>query len=160
MDFEKRAPKRYALLCGSAPDGFYQQKIDEMHGFLVSEAGGAWAEKEIMIFPNGVTEELLSFLLERLRADGMEFVFLYICTLSPVFDSDKTVWLGGSEVQRSVIESFCAAGGMQAVYDCGRELAGAEELGYERASAESAATRRARAGAEGVWARGKHSDFL
>ena len=49
---------RYAILCGSAPDGFTQKKINEMHDFLTSDAGGFWAEKDIVIFPNGVTEAM------------------------------------------------------------------------------------------------------
>jgi len=76
--------KHYAILCGSAPDGFTQKKINEMHDFLTSEAGGFWAEKEIVIFPNGVSEAMLSFVLERLKAEKTEQILLYICTLSPV----------------------------------------------------------------------------
>lgn len=68
----------YAILCGSAPDGFTQKKINEMHDFLISDAGGSWAEKDIVIFPNGVTEAMLSFVLERLKADKTEQILLYI----------------------------------------------------------------------------------
>ncbi len=132
--------KHYAILCGSAPDGFTQKKINEMHNFLTSEAGGSWAEKEIMIFPNGVSEAMLSFVLERLKADKTEQILLYICTLSPVADDDKSVWLGGEEISRSVIESVASASsatgnselvepvetgvfnGGQVIYDCGGEL--------------------------------------
>ena len=120
--FEVVSLKKYAILCGSAPDGFTQKKINEMHDFLISEAGGSWAEKEIMIFPNGVDEAMLSFVLERLKADKTEQILLYICTLSPVAESDKSVWLGGEEVRKSVIEAFCADGCGQVVYDCGREM--------------------------------------
>ena len=35
---------RHAILCGSAPDGFTQKKINEMHDFLTSDAGGFWAD--------------------------------------------------------------------------------------------------------------------
>ncbi len=119
--------KRCAILCGSAPDGFTQKKINEMHDFLTSEAGDSWAEKEIMIFPNGVSEAMLSFVLERLKADKTEQILLYICTLSPVADSDKSVWLGGEEVRKSVIEAFCADEHVQVIYDCGGELVREEE---------------------------------
>ncbi|MDO5772720.1 MAG: hypothetical protein Q4P16_00210 [Spirochaetales bacterium] len=114
--------KRYAILCGSAPDGFTQKKINEMHDFLTSDAGGSWAEKDIVIFPNGVTEAMLSFVLERLKAEKTEQILLYICTLSPVADDDKSVWLGGEEISRSVIEAFCADGCGQVIYDLCREM--------------------------------------
>ncbi|WP_296024759.1 hypothetical protein [uncultured Treponema sp.] len=119
---------RHAFLCGCAPDGFTQKKINEMHDFLTGEAGGSWAEKEIVIFPNGVSEAMLSFVLERLRADKTEQILLYICTLSPVADDDESVWLGGEEVRKSVIGAFCADGCGQVVYDCGREVESDEEM--------------------------------
>ncbi len=120
--------KKHAILCGCAPDGFTQKKINEMHDFLISEAGGSWAEKEIMIFPNGVDEAMLSFVLERLRADKTEQILLYICALSPVADEDKSVWLGGEEVRKSVIEDFFADGCGQVVYDTCREMVREEEM--------------------------------
>ena len=122
---------RHAILCGSAPDGFTQKKINEMHDFLTNEAGGFWAEKEITIFPNGVDEEMLSFMLERLKADKTEQIFLYICTLSPVADEDKSVWLGEDEIHKSLIEAFCADGCAQVIYDCGREFVSDEEMSLE-----------------------------
>ncbi len=100
--------KRHAILCGSAPDGFTQKKINEMHDFLTSEASGFWAEKEITTFPNGVDEAMLSFVLERLKADKTEQILLYICTLSPVADEDKSLWLGENEIHKSVIEGVAS----------------------------------------------------
>ena len=120
--YEVVSLKKYAILCGSAPRGFTQKKINEMYDFLTSSSGGAWAEKEIMIFPNGVSEAMLSFVLERLKADKTEQILLYMCTLTPVADKEKSVWLGGDEVRKSVIEFFCADGCAQVIYDCGREL--------------------------------------
>lgn len=120
--YEVVSLKKYAILCGSAPDGFTQKKINEMHDFLISDAGGLWAEKDIAIFPNGVDEPTLSFVLERLKADKTEQILLYICTMSPVADKEKSVWLGEDEVRKSVIESFCADGRGQVVYDSCREM--------------------------------------
>lgn len=120
--------KKHAILCGSAPDGFTQEKINEMHDFLTSEAGGSWAEKEIVIFPNGVDEAMLSFVLERLKADEFEQILLYICTLSSVADEDKSVWLGEDEIHKSVIEAFCVDGNGQVIYDCGRKFVREEEM--------------------------------
>lgn len=120
--YEVVSLKKYAILCGSAPDGFTQKKINEMHDFLTSGAGGLWAEKDIAIFPNGVDEPTLSFVLERLKADKTEQILLYICTLMPVADKEKSVWLGGYEVRKSGIESFCADGRGQVFYDSCREM--------------------------------------
>ncbi len=120
--------KRYAVLCGSAPGGRRQNKIAAMHDFLTSEEGGFWSEAEIMIFPNGVGGTMLSFVLERLRADGIGYIFLYVCPLSPVSDGDTTVWLGSEEVERRMIEDFCAGGGAQVVYDSCRETVDEAEL--------------------------------
>ena len=123
--------KKHAILCGSAPDGFTQKKINEMHNFLTGDSGGSWAEKEIMIFPNGVTEAMFYFVLERVKADKTEQILLYICTLSPVADDDESVWLGGEEVRKSVIEAFFADGCGQVVYDSCRELVREEEVEME-----------------------------
>ena len=118
---------RYAILCGCAPDGFTQKKINGMYDFLTSDAGGSWAEKDIVIFPNGVDEAMLSFVLERLEAEKTEQILLYVCTLSPVVDSDKSVWLGGEEIRKSLIEAFCEDGHGQVIYDCGGEMVRDEE---------------------------------
>ncbi len=126
--------KKHAVLCGSAPDGFTQKKINEMHDFLTSEAGGFWAEKDIVIFPNGVSESMLAFVFERLEAEKTEQILLYVCTLSPVVDSDKSVWLGGEEIRKSLIEAFCADGCGQVIYDCGREMVSDEERDLESQS--------------------------
>lgn len=123
---------RYAILCGSAPDGFTQKKINEMHDFLTSDAGGAWAEKEIVFFPNGVDDAMLAFMLERLKADKAEQILLYICTLTPVVDEDKSVWLGGYEVRKSLIEAFCSDVCAQVIYDCGRKLERNEKIELEK----------------------------
>lgn len=120
--------KRYAILCGSAPRGFTQKKINEMYDFLTSSSGGAWAEKEIVFFPNGVDDAMLAFVLERLKADKAEQIFLYVCTMSPVAEEDKSVWLGGYEVRKSLIEAFCADGRGQVIYDCGGEITRNEKI--------------------------------
>ena len=127
--------KRYAVLCGSAPEGRRQKKIAVMHDFLVSAEGGGWAEAEIMIFPNGVDGTMLSFVLDRLRADGIGYIFLYVCPLSPVSEGDTSVWLGGEEVARRVIEDFRTGGGAQVVYDsCLETIDDAELCGETCAS--------------------------
>lgn len=99
-----------------------------MYDFLTSDAGGSWAEKDIVIFPSGVSEAMLSFVLERLEAEKTEQILLYVCTLSPVVDSDKSVWLGGEEIRKSLIEAFCEDGHGQVIYDCGGEMVSDEEM--------------------------------
>ena len=111
-----------------------------MHDFLTGEAGGSWAEKEIVFFPNGVDDAMLAFVLERLKADKAEQIFLYICTMSPVAEEDKSVWLGGYEVRKSLIKAFCADGRGQVIYDCGRELERNEEIGLEKKVLENKIT--------------------
>ena len=48
--------------------------------------------------------------------------------MSPVAEEDKSVWLGGYEVRKSLIESFYADGRGQVIYDCGRELERNEKI--------------------------------
>ena len=136
--YEVVSLKKYAILCGSAPRGFTQKKINEMYDFLTSSSGGAWAEKEIVFFPNGVDDAMLAFVLERLKADKTEQILLYICTLTPLADEDKSVWLGGYEVRRSLIEAFCSDGRGQVIYDCGRKLERNEEIELEKEVFENA----------------------
>ena len=59
-------------------------------------------------------------------------ILLYICTLTPVADEDKSVWLGGYEVRRSLIEAFCSDVCAQVIYDCGRKLERNEEIELEK----------------------------
>ena len=47
--------------------------------------------------------------------------------MSPVADKDKSVWLGGDEVRKSVIDAFCEDGHAQVIYDSCREFASDEE---------------------------------
>ena len=102
---------RYALLCGSAPDGKIQKKIDSMYDSLLSENGGPYEENEIMIFPNGIDEVSLVYVLNNLRMSGIEQILLYICTASPVFDYEKTVWLGGNEIRKVIFEKPASLAG-------------------------------------------------
>ncbi len=129
--------KSYALLCGSAPDGLMQKKVDSMYDSLLTENGGRFEENEIMIFPNGIDEASLVYVLNNLKMSGIEQIFLYVCTVTPVSDSEKTVWLGGYEIKKTVFEKsaslaeFVLAGGedteqgrinVQVIYDCDREF--------------------------------------
>ena len=103
---------RYAVLCGAAPEGFLQKKINDMHDFLVSDAGGAWLEKEIMIFPNGVNETMLEYVASKLCSAAYDETFIYICTEFPVAEMEKSFWLCGDEIRKSILKGFS-----QIVYD-------------------------------------------
>lgn len=48
---------RLALLIGSAPKGKVQTKVNDMVDFLISDAGGSWQKRDIMLIPNGTDEE-------------------------------------------------------------------------------------------------------
>lgn len=99
---------KYALLCGSAPDGMMQKKVDGVYDSLLAENGGRFEENEIMIFPNGIDEASLAYVLNNLRMSGIEQVLLYVCTVTPVEDSEKTIWLGGNEIRKVIFEKPAA----------------------------------------------------
>ena len=119
---------RHAILCGSAPNGFTQKKINSMHDFLTSDEGGLWQEKDITIFPNGVTEVMLTFVLNRLKSEKIEKILLYICTLSPVVDSAKSVWLGGEEIEKKAFQEILEGSNAQVIFDCDKELKSNDEI--------------------------------
>ena len=48
----------FAILCGSAPEGFRQKKIEDMYDFFKSRK-----EENVICFPNGVSEILLEKIL-------------------------------------------------------------------------------------------------
>lgn len=130
---------RYAVLCGSAPEDFRQKKLVEMHDFLVSAEGGSWQEDEILEFPNGVHELMLEYALGGVIRSGVDEVLLYICTETPVADSEATVWLGGQEIRKDVLACYAEdkmGTHFQMVYDSCRQFVHEEELGYEKYQCE------------------------
>ena len=118
---------RHAILCGSAPNGFTQKKINSMHDFLTSNEGGLWQEKDITIFPNGVTESMFTFVLNRLKSEKIEKILLYICTLSPVADTEKSVWLNNEEIEKKALLSVLEDSNAQVIFDCDKEFLSDEE---------------------------------
>ena len=74
---------RYALLCGSAPQGKMQRKVDAMYDTLIA---GGWDECDIMVFPNGIDEAALVYVLTNLRMSGLGHLLIYVCTQTPVAD--------------------------------------------------------------------------
>lgn len=66
---------RHAILCGAAPKGMIQKKLDEMYDSLLRENGGLFCESEIVIFPNGVTELFLENVLNNAFDEAVETDF-------------------------------------------------------------------------------------
>lgn len=95
---------RYAILLGSAPAGFTQEKIVKMHDFLVSQDGGRFNEKEIMILSNGADEKMLLFVMQNLKEQGgntkLDYFLLYICTDYAAEAEEKSFFLCGEEIKQ------------------------------------------------------------
>ena len=125
---------RYAILLGSAPKDFRQKKIEDMFDFL--EAVNPENRSGIVTFPNGISEIMLELVLENSLKQNPDGIFLYVCTRTPVSDGGKSVWLGGDEIRRSVIEHYKTLSlelgvDFQVVLDWDSETVSEEELGYE-----------------------------
>ena len=141
----------YAILCGSAPEGFQQKKLVAMHDYLTSEAGGSVSERNIIIFPNGVPELLLESVLNGVfdsaaEEDSSE-VLLYFCAMTEAdlnaelsdsyVSGVEVVRLGNDEIRKDVIAYYAALAekmgiGFQVRYESDCELVREEVLGYER----------------------------
>lgn len=117
---------RYAILLGSAPAGFTQEKIVKMHDFLVSQDGGRFNEKEIMILPNGADEKMLLFVMQNLKEQGgntkLDYFLLYICTDYAAEAEEKSFFLCGEEIKRNIIEKAAAALNGQVLFDFGKNV--------------------------------------
>ena len=122
---------QYAFLVGSAPQDYRQKRLVNFYNNLKSEY--SFAEKDIYIFPNGVDEILLEYALINAIEKKPTKILLYICTITPMFDSDESIWIGGEEVRKSVIERYTSLLGncFQVIYDSDHEVINETELGYE-----------------------------
>ncbi len=115
---------RYALLLGSAPEGFRQKKLEDM--WISLESSGRYAPGNILAFPNGVNELFLESVLretidklcdaENEDNDGNGGLFLHLCTKSEadlhaeLTDSAipgvEVVRLGKNEIRKEVIAYY------------------------------------------------------
>ena len=68
---------RYALICGSPDSEDAEKKISRVYDSLVSEG---WAEREITMFPDGVNELMLEYVLNNCVSQKAEKVLLYFCS--------------------------------------------------------------------------------
>ena len=108
------------VLCGSAPEGQRQKKLERMYDFLTGKSGGSYAPGDIIVLPNGVKELFLESILnaafsEAAESDGGE-VLLYFCArtaadlCAELSDNDyggvEAVRLGSAEIRRDVIAYY------------------------------------------------------
>ncbi|MCM1321952.1 MAG: hypothetical protein NC041_08515 [Bacteroides sp.] len=148
---------RYAVLIGALePENGMQKSLVRFKDFLTSEAGGAWREDEIMI-TGPLSWQFAQLLQARLRE--YDFVLVYCCGFSKNaphdadgtrgFDGNAETHAGGEAANFAEadfgekLRGLTEGGHGVFIGDVCDEVVGAEELGYEHAAAESAATRRA-----------------
>ena len=152
---------RYAVLCGSAPQGFYQKKLEHVHDALVSAASGALPESAIVMFPNGVHELLLEAALnnalEYAASEDDGEVLLYLCARSEAdlnalseyeavgYGKVALVRLGDDEIRKDVIAYYEDLArkmevGFRVVYDYDGELVSEETLGWEHVTVGESAS--------------------
>ncbi|MBQ7158681.1 MAG: hypothetical protein IJS09_04540 [Treponema sp.] len=142
----------YAILCGSAPEGFRQKKLIALHDFLTSKEGGLLPERNIIIFPSGVHELMLECTLNNALDEAAEEddgeVLLYFCTQTDAdlhaelsdssIEGVEVVRLGKDEIRKDVIAYYAEklAGMLEVncrvMYEADGELVSEESFGYER----------------------------
>ena len=125
---------RCAFLLGAAKEGYRQKKLSRMYETLVADG---WAEREIVEFPNGVSELLLEYALNNCVEQNDVKIFLYICALSQDCIKDDYIVLGTDEIRKSVIAQYEERAKMCGIafdirYDCDGEAVREEALGWEK----------------------------
>lgn len=125
---------RFSVLLGSSPEDYRQKKIEEMFDFLDSKRN---AGDSIVTFANGISEMMLEMVMDNSVKQNPDSILLYICTLRPVAESEKSFWLGGEEIRRDVIshyQTLAAECGidMRVVFDSDSEMVSEEKLGWEK----------------------------
>lgn len=143
----------YAILCGSAPEGFRQKKLEDMYDFLINPEGKKYKPENIIAFSSGITELYLEGLLNELfdRASDYENseVFLYLCAeKEPDLHAEvsgcsvsgiEVVKLGHEEVRKEVISYYQKLAEMMEIifrveYVFDNDFVSEESLGYEMCS--------------------------
>lgn len=148
----------YAVLCGSSPVGYRQNKLNDLHDSL--ENSGEYEPGSIIVFPCGVHELFLECVLNEAfdkicesaseDDDVIGGIFLYLCALAEsdlhaeLSDSYTTgveaVRLGNDEIQKGVITHYqdlaekCGIE-FRVEYDFDGEFLSDESLGWEKVSA-------------------------
>ena len=127
---------KYAFLFGSAPKGFRQKKLCEMQDFLQTEKGGSLAEKNICLFPGGISELLLEAVLNNAFENEASSILLYFCTKDPVKDDDETFFSGNSEIRKEILSYYAGLAekcgiSLQLIFESDCQFISEEKLGYE-----------------------------
>ena len=143
--------KRYALLCGCAPEGFRQKKLIAFHDSLISHEG--FSERDIVVFPNGVSEIFLEYAFSKIFSDignciGHNCVeqkgegcvadfLLYICALCESDFGGEVIRLGTDEIRYDVIRHYEhlareVGAGFRLVCEADSEPVREEDAGYEK----------------------------
>ena len=143
--------KKYAILCGSAPNDYRQKKLEEKYDFLETKEG--FEPGSIVSFPNGVTELFLESVLnesfDKAADDESDSgkVVLYIFAKSEAdlnsllsdscVEGVKVVRLVDNEIRKDVLAYYADLAekqeiDFQVVYDFGGEFISEEELGFEK----------------------------
>ena len=125
---------RCAFLLGAAKEGYRQKKLSRMYETLVADG---WAEREIVEFPNGVSELLLEYALNNCVEQSGTKIFLYICALSQDCIKDDCITLGNDEIRKSVIAQYEERAKMCGIafdirYDSDDDFVREEALGWEK----------------------------
>ena len=150
--------QKYAVLCGSAPDGYRQLKVEKMYDFLTSESDWRVPEKNIVMFPNGIDELFLESVLNGVFDEATEDddgeVLLYFCAKTEsdlhaeLSDSAcagvEVVRLGENEIRKDVIAYYAEKlAGMLGVncrveYEADSASISTESIGWEKMNKEVA----------------------
>lgn len=129
ITFQAPDRDRLAILIGSAQKGKIQTKVNDMVNFLISDAGGAWAEEDIMILPYGYAPKELD---ELIAFHAVPKMFYYLCPITPTADNEKLVWLGTYEIEKSTFAKNEKFGieDVQMIYDSCREFMDIRDLKF------------------------------
>lgn len=147
--------KRYAVLCGSAPEGFRQKKLELTYEFLTGAEGASGADSgaNIIVFPNGISELSLEAVLNDAldnaasEDDGEVLLYFYAASEADLnalseyeavgYGRLPVVRLCGEEIRRDVIAYYMDLAeqtGVRLIVEYGQdgEFLKEEELGWER----------------------------
>ena len=143
--------KKYAILCGSAPNDYRQKKLEKKYDFLETKEG--FEPGSIVSFPNGVTELFLESTLNEAfdkatdddSDSGKVFLYLFAKTEADLnaelsdscVEGVKVVRLGNNEIRKEVLAYYADLAekqeiDFQIVYDFEGEFISEEELGFEK----------------------------
>ncbi|MBR1722299.1 MAG: hypothetical protein IJ727_07455 [Treponema sp.] len=142
---------QYAILCGSAPEGFRQRKIEYTYDFLIRETGKSQEPEDALVLPSGVSELFLEGLLNEVFDKAAEEddggVILYLCAqtesdlhsqLSDCAIPDvEVIRLGENEIRKEVLSYYADLAEKLGIkfcikYDTDCDFVRDEEFGWEK----------------------------